>query len=102
MARSHEEELFAKLTERTEDLEALQESYVSLTDRYALRPGHVRCFSFSRLTCACDRPRFRSPFSAVLVVIARAGSYMVLLVEDGGKSISLRSPRTTTEPRDDA
>lgn len=35
MARSHEEELFAKLTDRTDDLEALQESYVSLTDRYA-------------------------------------------------------------------
>ncbi|CAM9798826.1 unnamed protein product [Ectocarpus sp. 4 AP-2014] len=34
VARSHEEELFAKLTERTEDLEALQESYVSLTDRW--------------------------------------------------------------------
>lgn len=33
VARSHEEELFAKLTDRTEDLEALQESYVSLTDR---------------------------------------------------------------------
>lgn len=36
VARSHEEELFAKLTDRTDDLEALQESYVSLTDRYAL------------------------------------------------------------------
>ena len=36
VARSHEEELFAKLTDRTEDLEALQESYVSLTDRYTL------------------------------------------------------------------
>lgn len=35
VARSHEEELFAKLTDRTEDLEALQESYVSLTDRYS-------------------------------------------------------------------
>lgn len=33
VARSHEEELFAKLTDQTEDLEALQESYVSLTDR---------------------------------------------------------------------
>ena len=36
IARSHEEDLFAKLTDKTEDLEALQESYVSLTDRYAL------------------------------------------------------------------
>ena len=35
VARSHEEELFAKLTDQTEDLEALQESYVSLTDRSA-------------------------------------------------------------------
>lgn len=43
VARSHEEELFAKLTERTEDLEALQESYVSLTDRYDLGSGHVGC-----------------------------------------------------------
>ncbi len=34
VARSHEEELFAKLAESTDDLEALQESYVSLTDRY--------------------------------------------------------------------
>lgn len=34
VARSHEEDLFAKLTDRTDDLEALQESYVSLTDRY--------------------------------------------------------------------
>eukprot|EP00903_Cladosiphon_okamuranus_P015598 g14403.t1 len=34
VARSHEEELFAKLTDRTDDLEALQESYVSLTDRW--------------------------------------------------------------------
>lgn len=33
VARSHEEELFALLTDKTEDLEALQESYVSLTDR---------------------------------------------------------------------
>lgn len=33
VARSHEEELFAKLTDQTDDLEALQESYVSLTDR---------------------------------------------------------------------
>lgn len=33
VARSHEEHLFAKLTDQTEDLEALQESYVSLTDR---------------------------------------------------------------------
>lgn len=34
VARSHEEDLFAKLTDRTDDLEALQESYVSLTDRF--------------------------------------------------------------------
>ncbi|CAM9251616.1 unnamed protein product [Scytosiphon promiscuus] len=34
VARSHEEDLFAKLTDRTDDLEALQESYVSLTDRW--------------------------------------------------------------------
>lgn len=36
VARAHEEELFAKLTDKVEDLEALQESYVSLTDRYKL------------------------------------------------------------------
>lgn len=36
VARSHEEELFARLTDKTDDLEALQESYVSLTDRFEL------------------------------------------------------------------
>ncbi|CAN0092317.1 unnamed protein product, partial [Discosporangium mesarthrocarpum] len=33
IARSHEEDLFASLTEKVGDLEALQESYVTLTDR---------------------------------------------------------------------
>lgn len=51
VARSHEEELFAKLTDRTDDLEALQESYVSLTDRHALvmrSPGKVAIFLAGR------------------------------------------------------